>query len=182
MAQLISAQEVIDFAFTNKNTDITLLGDTFIEIAQEEHIRPVLALGEIDETQSLYQEIVDQNNASTLTAANQTLLTDHIKPCLAFFVKFEILNDMQMNTTSAGVQVNFTEHSNAATNEQRSALSLKVFSHGITLRDKMVRFIEDAANFANYPLYSTGNNIGNVISKTGGIILGSTFTRSIDRR
>jgi len=182
MAQLIDPSEVIDIAFTNKNTDENLIGDTFIEIAQEEHIRPVLALGEIDATTSLYQEIVDQNNTLTLTAANATLLNDHIKPCLAIFVKFELLNDMQMNTTSAGVQVNFTEFSNAASNEQRAELSRKVFSHGITLRDKMVRFIEDAANFANYPLYSTGNNIGNVISKTGGIILGSTFERSIDRR
>lgn len=182
MAQLITAQEVIDIAFTNLNTDINLIKDSFIEIAQEEHIRPALALGELDAVNSLYAEIVEQNNSMTLTADNLELLEDYIKPCLAHFVKFEMIEDMQMQTTSQGIMINTTDHSNAASSRDRAALKESTYKHAITLRDKMTRWIEDVANLSKFPKYTSANNIGNWISKTGGIVVGTSYTPSIDRK
>lgn len=182
MAQLITAQEVIDIAFTNTNTDVSLVKDYFIEIAQEEHIRSAIAWGELDASESLYAEIVDQNNTMTLTADNQELLEDYIKPCLAFYVKYEMINDMQMNTTSQGIMINNTEHSNAASSRDRAALKEQSFSHATTLRDKMLRWIEDVANFAKFPKYSSSNSVSNFVSKKGGIVTSTTFKPSIDRR
>ena len=176
MAQLITPQEVIDRAFTNQ-ADIALIKDSFIEIAQEEHIRPVLA-GDLDDADSLYFDIVDQNNQCTLTVENETLLKDYIRPCLAFYVKYEILVDMMVNTTSQGLMVNTTENSNSATDEQRASLAKKALSHANTLRDKMVRYIEDDARNNNYAKYEAGRNKSNQTNIVGGMILDSRKSKN----
>jgi hypothetical protein len=170
MAKLITAQEVINTSYTNKNTDIDLIGDAFIEVAQEEHIRPVLA-GHLDDVDSLYFEIVTQNDACTLTALNTTLLNDFIKPCLAFYVKYEMLMDMLVNTSSQGLQVLNTEFSNSASSSQRADLASKAKSHADTLRDKMVRYLEDEARANDYPKYFPSKNTANRTSVIGGLLL-----------
>ena len=53
MANLITASEVISKAFTNSNTDTALIKDSFIEIAQYNHLRP--AIGE-----DLYNLIISE--------------------------------------------------------------------------------------------------------------------------
>lgn len=175
MAQLITPQEVIDRSFTNGNTDIALVKDSFIEIAQEEHIRPILA-GDLDDADSLYFDIVDQNNECTLTEENATLLNDYIKPCLAFYVKYEMLADMHMNTTSQGIMVNNSQFATGATNEQRADLARRTLSHAQTLRDKMVRYLEDDLRVNMYAKYEAGRNKSNTTLFTGGLILDGNKT------
>ncbi len=59
MANLITASEVISKAFTNSNTDTALIKDSFIEIAQYNHLRP--AIGE-----DLYNLIISEKSASVV--------------------------------------------------------------------------------------------------------------------
>ncbi len=175
---LITATEVIDRAFTNSNTDTALLPDIKIEIAQEEYIRPVLA-GDLDADESLYQEIVDQEAGGTLTAANTTLL-GYIKDCLAFYVLYVVYEDIIVNSTSLGAQVNFSDFSQPASDSQRSDAKTSILRNANTMRDKMIRFIEDDANINDYPLYKRGHNITNSTSIRGGIVMGSTQSVRID--
>ena len=42
MSKIITASEVISKAFTNSNTDTALIKDSFIDIAQYNHLRPVI--------------------------------------------------------------------------------------------------------------------------------------------
>ena len=177
MAQLISPQEVIDRSFTNKQTDVDLINDSFIEIAQEEHIKSVLA-GDVDDVDSLYFDIVTQNNECTLTAENALLLENYIKPALAFYVKYEILVDMMVNTSSQGLQVINTEFSRSASASERSDLARKAKSHGDTLRDKMVRYLQDNARSTQYTKYLAGANKSNQTVFIGGMILDGGATRS----
>jgi hypothetical protein len=165
---LISAQKVIDIAFTNTSTDPALIKDEFINIAQEEHIRPALGYtGKIAD--SLYEQIVTQNATGTLTSYNQTLLDDFIRPALAFYVKLEALQDMNVNTTSKGLMVAMSDTSRAANTNELAALANKVKSHADTLRDKMVRYLNDEDNIDNYPLYRDA--VKRTVSQTGGLIL-----------
>lgn len=164
MAQLITATEVIELAFTNNTVDALVIKDTFIEISQEEHILPVLQ-------EDLYNEIVDQNNTSTLTTENQTLLDDYITPALAFYVKYEILDDMSVNTTDKGLQVPESDFSRAANSSERGDMKSKSKKHADTFADKMTRFLKE--NSDDYPLYSSGNNQRNNTTNTGGIIIKS---------
>ena len=63
MRKLITSIEVIDNALLNGNLDPSLIKDTFIEVSQEEHIRPVL-------TQDLYDLLVSENDAQVFTVLN----------------------------------------------------------------------------------------------------------------
>ena len=56
MANLITASEVISTAFTNTNTDTALIKDSFIEIAQYNHLRPVIG-------EDLYNKIISEKTA-----------------------------------------------------------------------------------------------------------------------
>ena len=164
MAQLILAQEVISKSFTNKNTLELLIKENFIEVAQEQHIRPVLG-------DDFYDEIVKQNNDNNLSVDNKKLLDDFIKDALAFYVKFEVLDDISFNTTSKGVRSIDDEFTSPATDTQRANLALKIRSHADTLRDKMIRFIEDEDNIDNYPTYKKFENITKSVTTFGGIVL-----------
>ena len=69
MANLITASEVISKAFTNSNTDTALIKDSFIEIAQYNHLRPVLG-------EDLYNKLMSEKSASvvcTITASSATV-------------------------------------------------------------------------------------------------------------
>jgi hypothetical protein len=46
-----------------------------------------------------------------------------------------------------------------------------VYEHATTMRNKMIRYIQDPDNIDNYPLYDSGNNVSGRISKRGGIIM-----------
>lgn len=175
MAQLISAQEVISKSFTNKNTLETLIKVNFIEVAQEQHLRPVLG-------DDFYDEIVKQNNDNTLSVDNKKLLDDFIKDTLAFYVKFETLDDLSFNTTSKGVRSIDDEFTSPVTNEQRANLALKIRSHADTLRDKMIRFIEDEDNIDNYPTYKKFENVTKSVTTFGGIVLTPVITVPIEEQ
>ena len=175
MAQLISADEVISGSFTNKNTLPVLIKDNFIEVAQLQHILPVLKV-------ELYDELVTQNNDNSLTSDNDTLLNTYLKPALAFYVKFEAMEDLSFNTTSKGVRSIDDEFTSPATDTQRANLALKVRSHADTLRDKMITFLEK--EILLYPLYKLAESITKKVSTFGGIILtpGVTVTTKEDER
>lgn len=165
MAQLISPDKIRSIAFTNKNVSDRFLKDTLIEIAQEEHIRPVL-------TDDLYDDIVTKNDAGPLTGKNKTLLEDFIQPALAFYVKFEVLPEMNMQTANKGTRQLGDERSSASSSKDRADLYAKVKSHADTLRNKITRFIEDEDNIDDFtPLYKRLDNVNNTTSFTGGIVV-----------
>ncbi len=170
MAQLITAEEIIELAFMDDDFDEDNLKDLFIEVTQEAHIRPVLG-DDPDQGESLYDEIVTQNNNNNIGADNRILLEQFIRPALAFFCKYEILEEVSIKITNQGAQSNFTEFGRDATNQHRSDLSKKIYSHAQTLSKKMTRFLE--ANETKYPLYSSSMNVDRTSNIIGGIVLGA---------
>lgn len=161
MANLITAQQVIDQSFTNRNTDLDLIKDEFIEIAQEEYVRPLLG-------NELYDEIIAEKAGSGLSALNTTLVNNYVIPMLAFYIKFEVIPDISINSTSKGLRVLVDSTSEPATDKQRADIQQKALNHAKTLRDKLIRYIED--NSTNYPLYKK-SNITSKVSKYGGVVI-----------
>jgi len=159
--QLITAKQVIDLCFTNKSTDTALIKDSFIEIAQEKHIRAVLG-------DDMYEEIVEQKNDDSLTEANKLLLETYLQPALAFYTKLEVIMDMNINTTSQGLMINETEFSRAANSGERADLKSTAQSHADTLRNKMLKFLED--NIDDYDSYEI-QGITTDTTFIGGIIM-----------
>ena len=164
MAKLINALEIIETALLNDTVDTSYFKDSYIEVCQEEYIRPVL-------TQDLYDAIVSQSALDTLTSVNSTLLEDYIKPALAFYVALDIVPHLSIKTTNQGLMVGSSETSNPATSQERSDIQTRYREQGNTMLEKMVRYIEHEDNLASYPLYENGSSSVITATLKGGIIL-----------
>lgn len=162
MAKLTTATEVIDNAFLHDNIDPSLIKDSYVEVSQEEHIRPIL-------TQDLYDLIVSENNSGTFTGGNETLLNDYIKPALAFFVAADVVPHLSIRTTNKGLMINTSETSEAATREERTDIMKRYREQGATLLEKMTRYIED--NLTSFTTYQNGSSEVITTKRKGGIIL-----------
>mgnify|MGYP003657979316 CR=1 FL=1 len=86
-ATLVTAGEVIDKTFTNKNTDPVLVSENTIVLSELAHLRPLLG-------EKFYAELKLQHDTGTLTADNQILMTYYLEDCLSWFVRFEVVNDI----------------------------------------------------------------------------------------
>ena len=162
MAKLINAIEVIENALLHDNIDPSLIKDTFIEVSQEEHIRPIL-------TQDLYDLIVSEKNSGTFTGLNETLLNDYIKPALSFFVILDILPTLTLRITNKGLMINSSETSQAATREERLDIMTKYRELGKTMLEKMERYLDD--NSISFTTYQNGSSAIITTKLKGGIIL-----------
>lgn len=81
---LISSTEVISLAYVTE-LDPTMIKSEVIQTAELKYVKPVL-------TSALYDDVV------TNPANYSTLITSYIKPCLAFFVKYAMINQQLLET------------------------------------------------------------------------------------
>ena len=165
--KFVTASEVISTAFTNQATDTALISDAILEIAELAHIKPELGL-------DMYEELKTQNHNSTLTTANSDLLTHYLKPALCWFVRFEVMNEIQYNTTSAGLVVNVSDFSTPANVEQFNQMKSDTFRKAQVLLDDMIAYITHQDQVNNYPLYGKDGDSSmpdtDIASKMNGII------------
>jgi hypothetical protein len=165
--KFVTASEVISTAFTNQATDTALISDAILEIAELAHIKPELGL-------DMYEELKTQNHNSTLTTANSDLLTHYLKPALCWFVRFEVMNEIQYNTTSAGLVVNVSDFSTPANVEQFNQMKSDTFRKAQVLLDDMIAYITHEDQVNTYPLYGKDGDSSmpdtDIASKMNGII------------
>ena len=81
---LISSTEVISLAYVTE-LDPSMIKSEVIQTAELKYVKPVL-------TAALYDDVVASPGDYT------TLITSYIKPCLAFFVKYAMLNQQLLET------------------------------------------------------------------------------------
>ena len=165
---LVTASEVISNSFTNQATDTSLISDNIITIAELAHIKSELGL-------DFYEELKTQNDSTgTLSADNTTLMTHFLKPCLCWFVRFEVMNDLTFNTTSSGVVSNIDEFSVIATPEQFNMMKQDTYRKAKVLLDDMIAFIQHEDQNTKYPLFGKDGDSSmpdtDNATKLGGII------------
>ena len=165
--KFVTASEVISTAFTNQATDTALISDAILEIAELAHIKPELGL-------DMYEELKTQNHNGTLTTANSDLLTHYLKPALCWFARFEVMNEIQYNTTSAGLVINTSDFSNPASVEQFNQMKSDTFRKAQVLLDDMIAYITHEDQVNDYPLYGKDGDSSmpdtDIASKMNGII------------
>ena len=165
--KFVTASEVISTSFTNQSTDTALISDAILEIAELAHIKPELGL-------DMFEELKTQNHNGTLTTANSDLLTHYLKPALCWFVRFEVMNEIQYNTTSAGLVVNVSDFSTPANVEQFNQMKSDTFRKAKVLLDDMIAYITHQDQVNNYPLYGQDGDSSmpdtDIASKMNGII------------
>jgi len=155
---LITKSEVISRCITNANFDTHLIKDTFIEIAELNHVKPFLG-------EDLYDACV--------AGGYVTLVNDYIKNYLAFCVKFEILPDITYNTTSQGVVDNLADFTSPVDPSKLNYLRQETYKKAETYKKKMEKYLDD--NITLYPEWKGCNGCDNKtkggnVSKRHGII------------
>ena len=81
---LITSTEVIALAYVTE-LDPTMIKDEVIQTSELKYVKPVL-------TSALYDDVVaNPDNYATL-------ISSYIKPCLAFFVKYAMINQQLLET------------------------------------------------------------------------------------
>lgn len=161
MIRLITQARVAELSFSNGETfENGLINTTIIEAAQLRWIKPMLGNDLWDTLESEYP---------TFSTVNQTLV-DRLETPLAFFVKYEIVPDMSINQTSAGLVVLTGDTYTAATDTQRGQIQDQALIHAKSILQEVTRWIEKDSVITDYPDYSSTTNVTNNISKNGGIV------------
>ena len=82
---LITSTEVISIAYITE-LDPTMIKDEIIATAERKYIRPILSV-------PLYEDVVANQQQYS------TLIEQYVKPCLAFYVKFSMMNRQLIETS-----------------------------------------------------------------------------------
>ena len=166
--RLVTTQEITERAFTNtEDIDVALIKDFIVDASQLRWVLPVLG-------NDLYDELVteyDVTGDETGWSATNTILVGKLKTAMCFFVKYELVTDMSVNQTSAGLQVISTEFSTSATDTQRGQLKDQSLIHAQVHLNEFVRWLENDDNIDDYPLYTKNGNVKNSIERRGGLVL-----------
>ncbi len=161
---LVTAAEVISNSFTNANTDTALISDNTILLAELAHLKSELGT-------KFYEEIKTQHNDGTLTTANQTLMDDFLTRCLCWFVRFEVINEIQSNSTSMGVVSNIDEFATIIDPAELNVYKQDTYRKAeIYLRD-MIDYMNDDDQSGDYPTYESNKPCSDNVYKNHGIIM-----------
>lgn len=153
MANLITAQEVIELAFSeNSNMREESIPKTAIGVAEIKYIRPAFG--------AMYALLADKYADFT---------NEYVKPALAYFVKCEMMSSIAIDMSNSGVAVSSPQYQSAATDKQRQRLYDSEMGKAKTLLDYALSYI--AVHSEEFPDYS--GSIGKKSYRVGGILLGN---------
>jgi len=143
---LVSAGEVIDKTFTNKNTDPILVSENTIVLAELAHIRPLLG-------EKFYGELKLQHDNGTLTAQNQEFMQYYLEDCLSWFVRFEVVNDIMSNISSSGVVHNTDEFSRIISQDTYNTFKQDTYRKAEIFSRDMMDFLNSTDQKGLYPTF-----------------------------
>tara|TARA_R110002020_G_scaffold225959_3_gene436296 strand:- start:5999 stop:6613 length:615 start_codon:yes stop_codon:yes gene_type:complete len=167
---LVSAGEVIDKTFTNKNTDPVLVSENTIVLAELAHIRPLLG-------EKFYAELKEQHDLGTLTANNQEFMTYYLEDCLSWFVRFEVVNDIMSNISSSGVVHNIDEFSRIINQDAYNAFKQDTYRKAEIFANDMMDFLNSTDESGNYTTYTSNrpNSMSDTYKNHGMIFYDSIY-------
>jgi hypothetical protein len=149
-APFMTAAEVINASFTNKNTDTNLISSEIRKMSEVAHI--IEPLG-----RDFYIHLKDAFDAGTETADETTLMTDWIKPTLAWFTRFELILEIQNQSTSSGIVHNIPEFANVVSAKDLNVYKQDTYRKGRVLAEQMIKFLDK--NSSDFPEYSSQNDV-----------------------
>ena len=169
---LITAAQVISKSFTNANTDPYLISDNNLIIAELAHVKDKLGV-------KFYGELKEENDGGTLTADNQTFLTDYLLDCLAWFARFEIITEIQMNSSSMGVVSNIDEFSHIVTTDELNVYKQDTYRKAEIFLQDAIEYLNDSDQDGMFPTYEDNKPCSSGVWKNHGIIMyDSIYTNS----
>ena len=167
---LVTAGEVIDNTFTNKNTDPVLVSNNTIVLSELAHIRPLLG-------DKFYAELKLENDTDALSANNQILMDFYLQVAESWFVRFEVINDIMSNITSSGVVHNLDEFSNVITPSDYNTFKQDTYRKAEIFANDMMDFLNGADQKGLYPTFESNKpkSMSNTYKNHGMIFYDSIF-------
>ena len=145
---LVSAGEVIDKTFTNKNTDPVLVSENTIVLSELAHIRPLLG-------EKFYAELKLQHDTGTLSVDNQAFMTYYLEDTLSWFVRFEVVNDIMSNISSSGVVNNIDEFSRIISQDTYNTFKQDTYRKADIFANDMMDFLNGTDQTGLYPTFAS---------------------------
>ncbi len=168
---LVTAGEVISNSFTNANTDTALISNNTILLSELAHLKSALG-------QKFYEEIKTQHNDGTLTTANQTLMDDFLTRCLCWVVRFEVINEVQSNSSSAGIVHNIDEFATIIDPAELNVYKQDTYRKAEIYLKDMIDYMTDSDQSGLYPTFDANKPCSDNVYKNHGIIMyDSIYTR-----
>ena len=167
---LATSEEVISNSFTNANTDPALISTNTILLSELAHLKTAIG-------KKFYEELKTQNNVGDfptvggLTQANQTLMDDFLIRTLCWFARFEVINEVQMNSTSMGIVNNIDEFSTIIDPSELNVYKQDTYRKAEIYLQDMLGFLNDSDNSADYPTYTANAPCNESTYKNHGIIM-----------
>ena len=167
---LATSEEVISNSFTNANTDPALISTNTILLSELAHLKTAIGA-------KFYEELKTQNNVGDfpavggLTQANQTLMDDFLIRTLCWFARFEVINEVQMNSTSMGIVNNIDEFSTIIDPSELNVYKQDTYRKAEIYLQDMLGFLNDSDNSADYPTYTANAPCNESTYKNHGIIM-----------
>ena len=145
---LVSAGEVIEKTFTNKNTDPVLVSENTIVLSELAHIRPLLG-------EKFYAELKLQHDNGTLSVNNQAFMTYYLEDTLSWFVRFEVVNDIMSNISSSGVVNNIDEFSRIISQDTYNTFKQDTYRKADIFSNDMMDFLNGTDQTGLYPTFAS---------------------------
>lgn len=167
---LITAEQVILYSFTNANTDTNLISKNLIQMSEFAHLKSAIG----SEFYLHLKETFDLTAPGTPTTAETNFMNQWLIPCFAWFVRFEVINEIQDNSTSSGIVTAMPEFSKAVDSKTLNVYKQDTYRRGNVMLQALIVFLD--TNKAEFPEYKNGDNFDcsnqqNKVSKQHGMII-----------
>tara|TARA_R110001592_G_scaffold60846_2_gene185479 strand:+ start:556 stop:1134 length:579 start_codon:yes stop_codon:yes gene_type:complete len=161
---LATSAEVISNSFTNANTDPALISTNTILLSELAHLKTAIG-------KKFYEELKTQNNNNTLSAANKVLMDDFLIRTLCWFARFEVINEIQSNSSSMGIVHNIDEFSTIIDPSELNAYKQDTYRKSEIYLQDMLDYLNDKDNSSDYPTYTANKPCNTNTYKNHGIIM-----------
>lgn len=134
-----------EYSTVNMNVDMKVVTPVLFEV-QDMYIKPLLGT-------KLFNQILTEIQANTVTSENQTLLNDYVLPCMIQYTKAELLPELKYRLQNKGVMVKSSENSSAADLQEIQFLIDRAKNKGEWYAERTTKFLKRYASATVYPLY-----------------------------
>lgn len=165
----VTATHIKDHTFVDSNVDEKYIRIS-IEQAQKIHIRGFIGSG-------LYDELVSQIDADTLTALNTTLLDDYVIPALEWWTLYEVAPFMTYKLTNKNIVKKNSDNSSGIDYNELDQFMNLITDKAQYFTSRLINYLMQ--NQSSYPLYfNPGTGIDTIFPTPNafdcGIYLGNT--------
>jgi hypothetical protein len=120
-----------------------------IALVQDRYVKKILCT-------DFYNELLEQVEESTLTTANETLMTYYIKPYMVYRSYARYTVGANIYSTNAGFRKFKEDNSDSASNSDMNGIVSQADSDAQYYENELTQFLED--NASDYPTWATECN------------------------